>query len=364
MATKNKRQLIWLFGMAACCVGIMFVVLRDADARPSAECPSMASETTPAPGVCSYSDPPPKQPAEPDDPAVEDDEPPVPAGLRKLTPQEINRIRFMELRAMRTDTDKPDRVTVKIPKQTVDDYLAERADDYIAEKRSTDPLYPDLTEAEKEKQRREFRKLTAPQKLHWIARHTGTRFADRVEIKSDPEVFRTFKKNVLPTVLRGCTGPGCHASDSQDEVIRFRLFNDPKKADATTYADFIMLNDIEVEGRPLINRSKPEDSLLLTYMLPSNEKVKPALRHSDEVKFKPPFRTRAAPGLRRIEAWIRSLKHPADDYGVRLIPKPDDLETDQDETVPPSDEPKPPDEPKQQPSVPDKKADSKPDNKP
>lgn len=45
----------------------------------------------------------------------------VPSGpviMRKLTPEEINRIRFLELRAFRlAATDTPDRVTVKIPQE-------------------------------------------------------------------------------------------------------------------------------------------------------------------------------------------------------------------------------------------------------
>lgn len=105
--------------------------------------------------------------------------------MRKLTAEEINRVRFLELRAFRlAATDAPDRVTVKIPKKTVDDFLLEMEGhkDFLGEP-----------------SRRDFRKLTPPQKLHYIAKYQGDAFIDRVKIESDPEVFIEFRKRILPT---------------------------------------------------------------------------------------------------------------------------------------------------------------------
>lgn len=239
---------------------------------------------------------PPKPPA---DDSFQDEAQPI-GGIRKLTPEEINRVRYMELRGMRLTTEKPDRVAVKVPKDTIDDFLLDMEG------------HPEFRG---EETRRQFRRLTAPQKLHWIARYRGAKYADRVEIRSDPEVFVNFKKHVLPVVLRSCATSGCHGYGTSREP--FVLFNDPKRSVATTYADFVALATKEHEGNAVLDRAHPENSLLLTYLLPEAD-VKPELRHPGNVAVKPAFRTRKAIGYRRIRDWVASLKHPAEDYGVDL----------------------------------------------
>lgn len=272
----------------------------------------------PSPGLlCQPGNSPPK--AELDGPPLDEEgsgEEPT-AGFRKLTPQEINRIRYMELRGMRGSnlSEQPDRVTCKIPRQVIDDFLLEmegQADFITAMTGNRDAGW--------QRARQAFRKLTAPQKLHQIAYYKGVKYADRVEITADPEVFVEFKKSVLPVLLRGCASSTCHGSANRED-LRFVLRNDPKKSAAVLYANFLMLNEIDVNGRPLIDRAQPENSLLLTYMLPVAD-VKPEMRHPESVKYKPVFQTRTSPGYRRIQSWIRLLKHPAEDYGVRLLGSP------------------------------------------
>jgi hypothetical protein len=254
------------------------------------------------------------QPQPPTRPAPNDTpEPPPPIGdytvdFRKLTPKEINRIRYMELRGMRMRTELPDRVTVKISKGTVDDFLVEMEghEDFKGEET-----------------RREFRKLMPPQKLHEMATYLKEAYADKVDILSDPEVFAEFKKNVMPQVLRGCATTGCHAPGSGDDV-KFRLFKDPKKGPETMYANFAILNDVDIGTQRVINRGQVSDSLLLTYMLPP-EDVKPELRHPGRSAIKPMFRSRGALQYKRIEKWIGSLKNPPSDYGVHLVKVNDDM---------------------------------------
>ncbi len=230
--------------------------------------------------------------------------------LRKLTDKEINRIRFMELRGMRLTTKTPDRVMVKVPRKVVEDFLTEMEG------------HPDFRG---DKARRAFRKCTPAQKLHYIAHYTkdsderNARFADSVEIKTDPEVFVEFRQNIMPIVLRGCAGPKCHNSANENELMRLRLFKDPKKSASTTYANFLALNETELGLYRLIDRGQPENSLLLTFMLPS-EDVKMGSRHPGEIKRKPVFQSRKARGFKRVLKWISTLKHPAADYGVRLAP--------------------------------------------
>lgn len=265
---------------------------------------ALVSRATHAQPIDDSQDPTMTQPADADDPPANDDALSS-RYLRKLTKKEINRIRFLELRGMRlTQSEQPDRVTVKVPQAVVDDFLLEMQGE------------PDFSN---EAGRREFRKLTPPQKLHIIAKRRGEEFADQIEIQSDPEVFVEYRKHVMPTIIRGCAMAGCHAPGMEQET-RFSLFKDPKKAANTTYANFIVLNELAVDEYPLINRSQPENSLLLSYMLPIKD-VRPAFRHPGKEELRPLYQSRNAPAFRRIERWIASLKHPKSDYGVRLLPE-------------------------------------------
>jgi len=257
------------------------------------------------------------------------------APLRKLTPEEINRIRYLELKAMRiASDDRPDKVIVKIPPKTIEEFLDEKKGD--------DGFQGD-------QQRREFHKLTPPQKLHKIARYDkDLKYADKVQIETDPEVFVTFRKRVLPIVLQNCATAGCHSATNADAAV-FRLSKDPKKLPVSIYTNFVTLCQLTVDKHAVIDRITPEESLLLTYMLPPKD-VKPEFQHPGDVKYKPGFPNRASNHYRNIENWIRSLKHPAEDYGVELVPRApaasqpadDDKMSDSDDAVkPPPDKPKP-----------------------
>lgn len=240
--------------------------------------------------------------------------------LKPLTPEQISRIRYMELRGMRTSSREPDRVTVKISKDVIDEFLLSMEGHEDFRNRRAKP---------------EFLKMTPPQKLHVITRYRGAEYADKVRIQSDPEIFVEFRKNVLPVVLRSCATSGCHTTTNRD-VKGFAFINDPKRTDQAVYSNFVIMNDIQVRKRRLIDRSQPDNSLLLTFMLPKNE-VRPEFRHPGDVEFQPAFRSRKHPRYLRLLNWIESLKHPAEDYGVRLLPPPpNEVEEDDDDDLEPT----------------------------
>ncbi|MBK8267912.1 MAG: hypothetical protein IPK83_06240 [Planctomycetes bacterium] len=219
-----------------------------------------------------------------------------------LTPEQISRISYMELRGIRKNDSEPDRVTVKISKDVIDEFLLSMEG------------HEDFRE---NRAKREFLKMTPPKKLHIIARYKGAEYADKVLIKSDPELFVEFKKSVLPHVLKGCATSGCHTGTNRD-AKGFALLNDPKRTVQSVYSNFILLNDLKVGQQSVIDRSQPTQSLLLNYLLPRNE-VQAELRHPGDVEIRPLFQSRKHNRYERILKWIESLKHPAEDYGVHLI---------------------------------------------
>lgn len=241
-----------------------------------------------------------------DDPAADDAVARV-APIRRLTPAEINRIRYCELRAMRlTGDDRPDPVTVKIAPKVIDEFLSDKKD---------------VAGFQGERERREFLKLTPPMKLHRIAQFDkDLKYADLVEIQTDPEIFVQFRNKVMPIVLNNCATAGCHSS-TNSEAVGFTLIKDPKKLPVSTYTNFVTLCQITKNKHAVIDRVNPEESLLLTYMLPVKD-VKADFQHPGDVKYKQGVPNRAHNNYRVIESWIRSLKHPAEDYGVNLVRAP------------------------------------------
>lgn len=223
--------------------------------------------------------------------------------LRKLTDKEINRIRYMELRAMRGRRGV-DHITVKIPRDVQNEFLV----DMTGHK-----------DFRGKRARQEFLKRTPPQKLHIMAHYQGAKYADKVKILTDPEIFVEFRKHVMPQVIRGCATSGCHNSKN-DRAYGFKLYKDPKKLPATTYANFIVLNDYMLDGKHMIDRNDPSRSLMITYMLPKSE-VPAEYQHPGDVEYRPLFQSYKHPRFQRILKWIGSLKIPAEDYGVRLLPE-------------------------------------------
>lgn len=241
---------------------------------------------------------PPEEPRDDDHSEADGADPVKPA--KTLTDEQISRIRYMELSAMRLRRKEPDHVTVKISKDTIDEFLLsmEGHEDFRGERA-----------------RRTFLKMTAPQKLDVIARYKGAAYADKVMITSDPDVFVEFKQQVMPQVIRGCATSGCHLSTNKDApVFGFSA----KRNEQAVYSNFLLLNDLQVDTHRVIDRSKPDESLLLTYLLPRSE-VQPELRHPGDVEYRPIFRSRTHPRYKILRKWISSLKHPAEEYGVHII---------------------------------------------
>lgn len=241
---------------------------------------------------------PPQEPREDDHSEADGADPVKPA--KTLTDEQISRIRYLELSAMRLRRKEPDHVTVKISKDTIDEFLLsmEGHEDFRGDRA-----------------RRTFLKMTAPQKLDVIARYKGAAYADKVMITSDPDVFVEFKQQVMPQLIRGCATSGCHLSTNKDApVFGFSA----KRNEQAVYSNFLLLNDLEVDTHRVIDRSKPDESLLLTYLLPRTE-VQPELRHPGDVEYRPIFRSRTHPRYKILLKWISSLKHPAEEYGVHII---------------------------------------------
>src|SRR5215470_15892188 len=122
-----------------------------------------------------------------------------------LTPSQINRVRFMELKAARepdqgVENASVDRLVVEIPPDLINKFIAWR----LGER--------DFRGEGAEKR---FRSMTPPQKLaviaYWVrGKAEEFEYADAVTIQKDPEIIVEFRRRILPTLINGCASSACH----------------------------------------------------------------------------------------------------------------------------------------------------------
>jgi hypothetical protein len=134
-----------------------------------------------------------------------------------------------------------------------------------------------------------------------------------VHITGDPASIREFKMNVEKVVEQNCAT--CH---SGPKAGKFKLFAD-KNADTDAYSNFLILQrySAPVNGavRMMVDRTTPESSLLLQFMLPPDISDAP---HPTTPNFKPPAKVKTDPKYGLILKWLKSLDPLAPNYGIDL----------------------------------------------
>lgn len=113
-----------------------------------------------------------------------------------------------------------------------------------------------------------FRKLPGYRQLEQIMKLSGegTReYYPRVTVKDDPPALKEFRVNIHPKyVLSFCATNECHGGKNAGS---FFLFRANSNSDAVVYTNFYILASTRGSQGMLIDRSRPEESLLLQYGL-------------------------------------------------------------------------------------------------
>ena len=152
------------------------------------------------------------------------------------------------------------------------------------------------------------------EKLQLILSLTGLEHADRVVIDNDPAVFATFRRRVLPLVNKGCARSGCHSGKGGRD-FRFPLGS--PTSDTYAYTTFVLLDELETEHGPLIDRVNPEESELLYYMMrpEDSDRGHPPVKRGPG--FKAVIRDRDDRQFNAVLDWINSLRVPRPEYGLK-----------------------------------------------
>jgi hypothetical protein len=151
------------------------------------------------------------------------------------------------------------------------------------------------------------------EKLQLIIRETGAEHADRIVVEGDPSTFALFRRRILPLVNRGCARAGCHGGRT---ARVFRFPQGSPSSDTYAYTTFILLDQLETPHGPLLNRTNPEGSVLLSYLMPPelSERGHPPVGKGPS--FKPVLRDVTDRQYRVVLEWINSLLVPRPDYGL------------------------------------------------
>jgi hypothetical protein len=162
----------------------------------------------------------------------------------------------------------------------------------------------------------QFNKMDAVDQAWEMKKKGSPDLFNNIRLTNDPPSMQEYRTQVQRTVLASCATAACHGGGAGSD--RFALH--PKaEHDAEAYANFITLSNFRYKPKKgpeasMIDRNRPEDSLLVQFGLPPDMASMP---HPDVEGWRPAFRTRNDPKLRTIVRWISDALRPLqDDYGV------------------------------------------------
>jgi hypothetical protein len=138
---------------------------------------------------------------------------------------------------------------------------------------------------------------------------------DDIILKADPRFMLEFRRYVWPIVAQHCAAAQCHGGTQP--VGGLKLFKIAGSSVKVDYTNFVLLDGIARGGRPVINRTTPDRSLLLEFGLPAE-----IAYYAHPKKITPPFKSREDRQYLRVLDWIRSLANypSAPDYRLQYRP--------------------------------------------
>jgi len=156
--------------------------------------------------------------------------------------------------------------------------------------------------------RAQFNKLSKTDQLIEIrdtSDHGGVNIYSDIVIKGDPKFMREFRA-VWPSINTTCAAANCHGGPRGKGELK--LF--PRGAganDKADYTNFLILNLWEKNGRRLIDRDRPEDSLVLQYGL-ALDKAPAQARHPVVQGWKATFPDKKSGNYVKFQQFIKDLE--------------------------------------------------------
>lgn len=162
-----------------------------------------------------------------------------------------------------------------------------------------------------------FRQLPLSQQARQILASGDPDLLPDVRVLNDPPSLRIFRQQIDPIIETACGTVGCHGGTGGGD---FHLYsNDIPNA---AYTNFYILQTYStlIGGvpRPTVDRTLPEQSLILQFGLAASEASMP---HPAVPNFRPRFRVRSDGGYQHVLEWIADDLNPVlPDYGLAVSP--------------------------------------------
>ena len=148
--------------------------------------------------------------------------------------------------------------------------------------------------------------------LRLMFAHRAREFYGQVRVIDEPIALRRFRQSVHDQwLVPGCASTDCHGGPDGG---RFRLLTSRKMNDRIRTSNLLILDELVIDGRPLVNWQTPEKSLLIQHALPLDQASDP---HPAVDGWKPQLGSTARQTQKMTEKWITSmLREPRPDYPV------------------------------------------------
>ncbi|MFP4143581.1 MAG: hypothetical protein ACOCTI_06785 [Phycisphaeraceae bacterium] len=219
---------------------------------------------------------------------------------RRLSEEDISRIRTWELPEDFVEQNFP----VQVPQPVVDQFLEEYREELARRGLLTDR--GDL---------RRFRGMPGHVQLRMMMAVRARKFYDDVIIRADPPALASFRRNIhRQYLLNYCGTTRCHGSaEAPGGLFFFRM---QPNSDRTVYSNFLTLH-LAASGRyRMLNRVEPLQSQLLQYGLARDAAMAP---HPDVPGWRPQFFSTEDPRLLEYAGIIDDL-YPSPRYGTQWKP--------------------------------------------
>jgi hypothetical protein len=143
--------------------------------------------------------------------------------------------------------------------------------------------------------------------------HRAREFYAQVEVQAEPAALRQFRQAVHDTwLVPRCGMRACHGGP---DAGRFRLLRANRFTDRIRTSNLLILDELELDGLPMIDWREPMQSTLIQYALPRNLADRP---HPPVAAWKPTLESPDAHRTRLTVKWIESmLREPRPDYPVQ-----------------------------------------------
>jgi hypothetical protein len=234
-----------------------------------------------------------------------------PESFPLLEDEQINMIRVYEV-----DLQQGRRAGVIVPPDVVEELLTQYSQEPSVPKGRGD--------------QRRFRRRPDYEQLRLIFEVRATPLYGEVQVRNDPPALMRFRRLIhRQYVLNYCGSTRCHGGRQAGE---FLLYPRRPASTNTVYTNFYILDAYEQGRWRMIDRSKPEESLLLQYGLPRDAALTP---HPDVPGWGPQFirSPQRNPTYRNVLQFIEELYEPKPNYGLQYsipkgkpLPKPEETE--------------------------------------